>query len=129
MEDFDDPERDKKEQYVREIKRWTFYDDRPTHDWPYAMKDIFFPNVDDREFFEEYAHESMEENLLYKVMQKIHLVYFGYGGNYIPRQTQKIPYSKGWKEYKKYHPEYKGPRDHDNKRKIKIRYDADFIPR
>ena len=128
LENFKDPEHDKKERYVKEIERWTFYDDRPTHDWPHVMTDIFYPDDDDYEFFEKYAHRGSELNLLYKVMQKIHLVYFGYEGNYIPRTTQRIPSSKSWKEYQKYHPEYKGPRDYDKKRKIKIRYDADFIP-
>ena len=66
--------------------------------------------------------------MLYKIMQKIHLVYFGYGGNFIPRKTQNIPHSNKWKEIAKYYPEYKSPRDYDKKRKIMIRYDADHIP-
>lgn len=128
FESVDDEEDEENLQFVRQIEKFTFYDDRPTHDWSYAMIDIFYSNDEDREFFEAYAHKGMEKNLLYKVMQKVHLVYFGYGGNFIPRRTQKIPSSKRWKKKQKLNPQYKSPRDYDSKRKIMIRYDADHIP-
>lgn len=113
------------EQNAEIIKKWTYYDDRPTHDWHHSMLDVFYPNVKDWEFFDNHASVGMEVNLLYKIMQKVHLVYFGTGGGFIPRTTQKIPYSTRWKEHQKYNSEYKNPRDHDKKRKIMIRYDAD----
>jgi len=128
FDSIDDDEDMEKLQFVKHIQKLTFYDDRPTSDWPHAMVDIFYPNNDDLDFFLEHAHLAMEENLLYKIMQKVHLVYFGYGGNYIPRRTQKIPSSKRWKRFQKYYPEYKNPRERDKKEKIMIRYDADYIP-
>lgn len=109
------------------IEKWTFYDDRPTHDWPNSMLDIFYPDMVDREFFEDHAQMDMEIKLLYKVMEKVHLMYFGYDGNPIPRITQKIPYSSRWKETARYNLEYKSPRDYDKKRGIMQRYDSDYF--
>ena len=123
----DEDDNAEKIKFVKGIKKYTFYDERATSDWPYAMLDIFFPDEDIQEEFIEHAHWGMEINLLYRVMQRVHFVYFGHEGNNIPRQTQRIPTSKRWKDYKKYHQKYKSPRDYDNKRKIRIRYDADFI--
>jgi hypothetical protein len=107
------------------IENWTYYDDRPTSDWHDSMLDIFYPDNVDSDFFEDHAQMGMEINLLYKIMQKVHLVFFGYGGRNIPRRTQNIPYSSKWKEYQKFNPQYKNPRDYDKKRKISMRYDAD----
>jgi hypothetical protein len=127
FEPIDDDEDVERLHRIKEIEKWTYYDDRATSDWYDAMIDIFYPNENEREFFVEYAHDGIEKNMLYKIMQKIHLVYFGYGGNSIPRRTQNIPVSSKWKEKVRWHPKYKNPRDYDKKHKIMIRYDADYI--
>lgn len=114
--------------YVEEIIKCTYYEDRPTSDWYNAMVDIFYTDEESREFYLMYSPKGLEKNFLFKLMQKIHLVYFGYGGNNVPRKTQRVPISSIWKKDKKYNPELTTPREYDKKRKIMIRYDADHIP-
>ncbi len=128
FDSIDDDEDLERMQYISKIRKWTFYDDRATSDWYYAMMDVFYSNKKDYKFFAKYSYDAMEKNMLYKIMEKIHLVFFADGGSYIPRRTQRIPQSRRWKEIKMYNPEYKNPRDYDKKHKIMIRYDADRIP-
>lgn len=100
----------------------TFYTQNPTSDWRDSMRDYFYPDDSNLEYFDDYSDGSIEIQILYGIMRATHFgVYSGIHEN-IPNQTQKIPYSKDWKKYRKYHPEFKSPRDRDEKQNIVIHY-------
>ena len=111
----------------QKILKHTFYAEKPTSDWDDFVMEYFFPTEVDKEFLEFRNAELFEIILLYKIMKSVH---FGYSIGLqfdVPAQTQKIPYSKRWKIFKKENSQYKSPYDYDRKKHQIVDYSAGYI--
>ncbi|MCA2004006.1 MAG: hypothetical protein LDL06_04490, partial [Candidatus Nitrosotenuis sp.] len=115
------------EYIIQNILKHTFYVEKPTSDWNDFVIEYFYPKDEDREFFLEFRDgEFNEAKLLYRIMRAVHFGFFSALKVEAPAQTQKIPYSKKWKAFKKNNPEYSSPKDFDKKRHQIVDYLAGY---
>ncbi len=103
------------------LRKCTFYEENSTTNLEEFMKENLYKNSENIDYFEEFEDKSYEFNFLFRTMKAIHFGIFGAFGFGIPKRTQRIPTSKRWKEYQKYYPKYKSPRDRDKKKGIVLR--------
>lgn len=107
---------------IETLKKCTFYDEKVTSDWKDLMIEFFYKKPEEQDFFEDYCDKGIEVNFLFRTMKAIHFGYFNGFGFGVPPRTKKIPFSKKWKEYKKFNPKYKSPRDFDKAKGITLRH-------
>jgi len=100
----------------------TFYTLHPTSDWGDFVKEYFYPDDSSLEYFYLYSDGSIEVSFLYRLMRAVHFGYHSGLTENIPNKTQKIPLSKTWKQYQKFYPELKSPKERDKKKVIVIHY-------
>ena len=118
-EDYENHPRSKN---IQSLMKCTYYDENLTTDWGDFMKEYFYKKPEEQDFFEDYCDKGIETNFLFRTMKAIHFGYFNGFSFGIPPRTQKVSFSKKWKEYKKFHPEYKSPRDYDRTKRIVLRH-------
>lgn len=106
---------------IGSLMKCTFYDENVSSDWQQTMIEYFFPESDAMDFYMDYS-DPLDAALLFQSMKAIHFGYHHSIGLGIPKRTQKIPYSKEWREHKKFYPQYKSPYDYDRKRNIRINH-------
>jgi len=106
----------------KKILNHTFYTQNPTSDWQFFIKEYFYSDDNSLEFFDDYSDGHIEISLLYRLMKAVHFGYYSGFTENIPNKTQKIRHSKEWKEYKKYHSEFKSPQHRDKVKRIVKRY-------
>ena len=113
--------------YIQQnILKHTFYTEKSTSDWLNFVIEYFYPTDTDNVFLEIQNRKLTEAISLYRIMRSVH---FGYYSGILmdaSTQTQKIPYSKKWKIFKKKNPQYKSPYDYDKKRHQIVDYSAGY---
>lgn len=114
------------EHIEQKILRHTFYTDKVTSDWIDFIIEYFYPMEDAQEFLEFWDGKLVESILIYRMMRATHFGYFHGLAIGATAQTQKIPYSKKWKEFNRHNPEFKSPSDFDRKRHQIIDYLAGY---
>jgi hypothetical protein len=108
--------------YYERMLAHVFYTDSPTSDWGDYMIEYFYPNSRTSPSPQFYDDRNSQLGLLYRFMRSIHFGYYSGHMQSIPKQTQRMPVSKEWREYRSYYPEYKSPQDRDRKKHIRIHY-------
>jgi hypothetical protein len=87
---------------VESVLDLTFYYAKPNEDWADSLIEYYYADKESEEFYRE-NYDSLDWNLVYKVMEVVHRTYHLTFGDLIPAKPRyKLPRSKRWKKHMRY---------------------------